>query len=177
MNKTNKEKNDRQGGETLFKENYDRLFRYVRSRLANDADAQELTQEAYLRLIRISRKELIKHPQAYLYRIASNLVSELFGKELSPAQREDEKALDEMSTSDVSVEESAERTRRLQKLDKALNELPPKCKAVLILRTHKGMTSKETAECLGISVSMVKKYMSKGIAHCRKRMRWSMKQV
>jgi|APSaa5957512535_1039671.scaffolds.fasta_scaffold244328_1 DNA-directed RNA polymerase specialized sigma24 family protein len=50
----------------LFTEHRERLHRYLRSRLANDADAQELAQEAFLRLLRISRTELIKHPQAYL---------------------------------------------------------------------------------------------------------------
>ena len=62
----------------LFTEHRERLHLYLRSRLANDADAQELAQEAYLRLLRISRTELIKHPQTYLYRIASNLIKRFY---------------------------------------------------------------------------------------------------
>jgi RNA polymerase sigma-70 factor (ECF subfamily) len=47
----------------LFADHRDRLQQYLRSRLANEDDAAELAQEAYLRLLRVKRADLIRHPE------------------------------------------------------------------------------------------------------------------
>ena len=162
---------------SLFTEHRERLHLYLRSRLANDADAQELAQEAYLRLLRISRTVLIKHPQTYLYRIASNLINDLYGRQLTPDQQVGEEVLNNLESSELSPEQCLERRRQLQQIEQALSELPPKCRAVVTLRGRQGMTSLEVAERLGISTNTVKKYMTRGVAHCRKRIRWSMDET
>ena len=77
----------------------------------------------------------------------------------------------------MSPEQCLERRRQLQQIEQALSELPPKCRAVVTLRGRQGMTSLEVAERLGISTNTVKKYMTKGVAHCRKRIRWSMDET
>lgn len=155
--------------ELLF-DNRDRLHRYLRARLKSDADAQELSQEAYLRLLRVSRKKLIKHPQTYLFRIAANLVYELYNAILPVEKRADEKELMGLEASDPAPDEMLARQRQLQQVEAALRELPPKCRAVVTMRSRQGMTSREVAARLGVSTEMVKKYMATGIAHCRKRL-------
>ena len=57
----------------LFTDHRDRLQQYLRARLTSADDAAELAQEAYLRMLRVKRADLIRHPQAYLFRIANNL--------------------------------------------------------------------------------------------------------
>ena len=52
------------------------LVRYLRSRLPSEDDAQDLAQEAYVRLLRLSDDHMIQHPETYLFRIPSNLVHE-----------------------------------------------------------------------------------------------------
>jgi len=155
----------------LFTKHRSRLQQYLYSRLNNEADAQELAQEAYLRLLRISEKKLIRHPQSYLYRIATNLVYELYAVNLPANQRLGEATLEELEDPMVPLEETVERRRHLQRVDKALSELSPKCQAVVNMRSRQGMTNKEIATKLDISVEMVKKYMANGVAHCRKRLR------
>ncbi len=155
----------------LFTDHRDRLQSYLRTRLDSEADAQELAQEAYLRVLRINNKQLIRHPQTYLYRIAINLVHELYAHRLPPQQRLGETAVAELEDPGPSTEETAERRRQLQQVDRALSELSPKCRAVVTMRSRQGMSNKEVAERLGVSVGMVKKYMTKGVAHCRKRLR------
>lgn len=155
----------------LFTDHRDRLQSYLRARLESEADAQELAQEAYLRVLRINNKQLIRHPQTYLYRIAMNLVHELYADRLPPHQRLGETALADVEDPGPSAEEVAERRRQLQQVERALSELSPKCRAVVTLRSRHGMTNKEVAAQIGVSVEMVKKYMAKGVAHCRKRLR------
>lgn len=154
-----------------FTEHRDRLQNYLCARLDCEADAQELAQEAYLRVLRISDKQLIRHPQAYLYRIAINLVHELYANKVPQQQPIGESGLADIEDPGPLPDEVTERSRQLQQVERALSELPPKCRAVVTMRCRQGMTNKEVAAELGLSVHMVKKYMTKGIAHCRKRLR------
>src|SRR5438552_11061185 len=52
------------------------LIRFIAKRVRTLADARDLAQEAYVRLLRMQRKDLIRHPRAYLYRIAANVLYE-----------------------------------------------------------------------------------------------------
>jgi hypothetical protein len=52
------------------------LRRYLSQRIGNRAEAEDLSQEIYLRLLRIERKDLIRSPEALLFRVASNAVYE-----------------------------------------------------------------------------------------------------
>ena len=57
---------------------YVRLLRFLGARLPNEQDAQELAQEAYLRMLRVSDANLIRDPAAYLFRIARGLLQEWY---------------------------------------------------------------------------------------------------
>src|ERR1700756_288112 len=52
------------------------LVRFIARRLRSVADARDLAHEAYVRLLRVKRKDLIRDPRAYLYRTPANLLYE-----------------------------------------------------------------------------------------------------
>ena len=62
--------------ERLFAEHRGALQAFFRRRIRSQADAPDLTQEVYLRMLRISDQEAIRDPRLYLYTIANNLVKE-----------------------------------------------------------------------------------------------------
>ena len=64
----------------LFADGQNDLVRYLASRLPNIDDARDITQEAYLRLLRLEKADLIRNPEAYLFRIATNLIYEYWLK-------------------------------------------------------------------------------------------------
>lgn len=164
-----REKRDPSGVGQLFLKHSDQLQRYLRKRLRNHDDAQELAQEAYLRLLRVNRDGYIRQPQAYLYRIARNLVHELYtGVPVDPLTNADD--LDTVVALDPTPEESADNFRRLKCIERAIKELPVKCQTVVRLSWQEGLTQQEIAEQLNISRSMVQKYLANGLAHCRKRL-------
>jgi RNA polymerase sigma-70 factor (ECF subfamily) len=146
----------------------ERVERFLRSKLANPADAQDLAQEAYLRLLRAKESQLIQDPVAYLFRIARNLVGEFYTKLPPPAA-----SLDNVDLADqgVTVEAQAESRQQIERLGEVLSHLSPKCRAALILHRRDGMTVSEIAEELQVSVGSVKKYLSQGLARCRIRLR------
>lgn len=62
--------------EGVVQRNDQDLKRYLSQRVANRAEAEDLAQEIYLRLLRIERQDLIRSPEALLFRVASNAVFE-----------------------------------------------------------------------------------------------------
>src|SRR6202030_2609247 len=62
--------------ERLFAEHRGALQAFFRRRNRGKADAPDLAQEVYLRMLRISDQEAIRNPVLYLYTVANNLVKE-----------------------------------------------------------------------------------------------------
>jgi len=146
-----------------------RLHKFLVSKLPQQEDAQDIMQEAYLRLIRIRQQDLIRDPEAYLFRIASNLVGEFFHKQnKQPAQIEFNEITENNTFGDEgSFAQNMSNRAELQKLDNMLSTLPPLYKAVVILRKRDGLTHDEIAERLDISTNTVHKYMTRALAKCR----------
>lgn len=147
---------------------YDRLLRFMGARLANERDAEELTQEAYVRLLRASNSRLIDDPVAYLFRIARNLLHEWYASRPPPNEPLEEH---ELRDAGLSVEDLAHISQQMDRLEDVLNHLAPKCRAAIVMHRRDGMTYDEIAAELGVSSSMVKKYLSQGLARCRTSMR------
>jgi RNA polymerase sigma factor (sigma-70 family) len=148
------------------------LLRYLRRRLRNSADARDIAQETYARLLRMDEVEAIRDPQAYLFRIAANLAYE---HEL--AQRRERARLDEPPLIDdlerltpMPLEEQADLAAHMARLNRAMARLSPKSRAALVLHRRDGLTYEEIAQRLDTSVHMVKKYIASGLEHCRARM-------
>lgn len=157
--------------EGLANNNGSDLIRFIVRRVRTREDARDLAQEVYVRLLRMERKELIRHPRAYLYRIAANVLYEFELKRkadfLGFSRWSDEQRDDSVGGYGESEgEDPALRSR----LEGVLAELSPKCRAVLILHRRDGMTYEEIGVKIGISASMVKKYLKQGLRHCRERL-------
>ncbi len=151
----------------LASEHGEDLLRFLARRARNTADAREVAQEVYVRLLRMERKDRIRNPRAYLYRVAVNLLHEYELKRRAesdglrgwvPEQLVDAAAL--------RAEGDAEAQIIGRRLQAVLGELPVKCRAVLVMHRRDGMTCDEIAAKLGISRSMVKRYLGNGLRHC-----------
>ena len=146
---------------------------YLANRVANPDDARELAQEAFLRLLRIDNPEFIQQPEAYLFRIAVNLAYEYRMKQkASPfdpyAVVADE---DEALMTPKTTEELAILRQRIECVENALGSMAPRAQAALIYHRRDGMTYAEIAERLGVSTSMVKKYLHAALIQCRESLR------
>lgn len=62
--------------ERLFAEQRGGLQAFFQGRTRSKADAPDLGQEVYLRMLRIRDREVIRNPVHYLYTVANNLVKE-----------------------------------------------------------------------------------------------------
>lgn len=141
------------------------LLRFLRARLSCAADAEDLAQEVYLRLLRVKDTSQIHNRRAYVLRVAANIVMEwrmLCRNKLTHTPD----PLDYMADAN-DTEHQAWLEQQTAELEAALASLTPKCRAVLIMHRRDRYTMKEIGEHMGISVSMVKKYLVKGLSVCQ----------
>ncbi|MDD9999238.1 MAG: sigma-70 family RNA polymerase sigma factor [Rhodospirillaceae bacterium] len=142
------------------------LVQYLRLRLPSEEDAKDLTQEAYLRLLRLKEGHLIRNPEAYLFRIASNLVYE-FWLEAKPGWLDSGSDPDQLPSRGQTPDELADHEQAMDDLKRALAVLPPLQRNVILLHRRDGKTYEEIARELGISRDMVKKHLTKALVRCR----------
>ena len=152
-------------------EHQGRLYRYLRRRLHNEQDAQDLAQEVFLRLLRVTRADLVADPQAYLYRVARNLVYEQNCR-IPPANNcADDTELAKLVDPQLSPETAADRATSAALIERVMSELSPRNQAILLLFCQRGLSQREIADQVGLSKSMVQKCLSQALTHCRKRLR------
>jgi RNA polymerase sigma factor (sigma-70 family) len=158
--------------ERLFSENRSKLQSFFRRRIRSSADAPDLVQEVYLRMLRISDKEAIRNPLFYLYTVANNLVKEHAALEHRQAAGIDieEAPHHEALETSPAFDSHLDTARRAERLKVVLAQLRPKCRAALVLRFTHGLSYRAIALHLGVSPQMAKKYTAQGLNHCQRRM-------
>ena len=153
----------------LVEEHGTKLTRFVAKRVKRASDAHDLAQQAYVRLLEADRQDLIRNAPAYLYRIAANLAYE---HELRRRLETDgsRKLLPEIESAFDEAFAGAHSAEIAQRMTEVLKELPPKCKAVVLMHRRDGMTYAEMAAQLQISERMVGKYLHDGLEYCCQRL-------
>jgi RNA polymerase sigma-70 factor (ECF subfamily) len=158
--------------ERLFGEHRAALQMFFRQRIRMKADAADLAQEVYLRMLRIKDPEAIRNPVHYLYTVASNLVKEhavLDRRQASGIDIDDAPAFEQLETL-PEFDGELDSAQRLARLGVVLQQLRPKCRAAMELRFTHGLSFREIAAHLEVSPQMAKKYVAQGLSHCRRRL-------
>ena len=129
------------------------------------ADIDDIAQEVFLRVLRYDRAELVEHPQAYLFKIATNVSAEWA---LRSSQRlpHDSAWLDEL-VDGLSPETELEREGAGEHLRQAIQTLPARAREILRLHFGEGLTHPEIASTLGVTRKIVKRDMARAYAALR----------
>jgi RNA polymerase sigma-70 factor (ECF subfamily) len=154
---------------TLAAQYGQRLRRFLSKRTRNAADVSDLAQEVFLRLMRVQQHEIIRSPEAYLFTVASHVAHQHTLRETSVPNTVDITTVlaDLNLVSPDDPAESADTQQRLQSLQRAIDRLPPKLSATLLLHRHGGYTIEEIGERLGVARVTAKKYLKQALLHCR----------
>ncbi|TWT14793.1 RNA polymerase sigma factor [Reyranella sp. CPCC 100927] len=154
----------------VFTEQRDALTRFLARRLGNDATAEDLTQEAWLR-IASGGAPAIANPRAYLFRIAANLaVDHQRSEARRPLAAGEIDAL--LDVPDEAPDASAIAASRdeLAFLQRALDELPARRRAIFLAARLGAQTHREIAERHGISTRAVEINVQRALEHCARRL-------
>jgi len=160
----------------LFADHAGALQAFFRRRVRERGDADDLTQEVYLRLLRTQVSEIL-NPEAYLFTVANNLVKEQFVMRRRDQERVDlthpgiTEALRMQSLlADADRIYGMELEAQVRGLRAVLPQLPPRSQLVLAMAFDGNLSHQEIADRLNISKTMVRKLLVQAIARCRKRM-------
>lgn len=147
----------------LYRAESPRLVRILSRQTRCADDAHDLVQDVFFRLARLGGQgSLLERPQAYLRRIAANLL-----KDRAKSAARQSAALhvvaDEEMLPAVDPHRILESRDMLRRLEAAIMRLRPKTREVFMAHRMEGLTYAEIAERTGLSIKGVEKQMSKAL--------------
>jgi len=140
---------------------YSRLvYRIAYAALRSHHDAEDATQETFLRVLRYSRKlATVENPKTWLARIAWRVAvdrSQQRGRRREIPIEDPERPTNEMPSSDASADDAMHGSQVGALLELLIAALPEKLREPLILSTVEEMSPREVAATLGISEAAVR---------------------
>jgi RNA polymerase sigma factor (sigma-70 family) len=170
---------DRQISEVIT-EQRSRLRNFIRKRVSNEADAEDLLQEVFYELVEANRLLMpIEHVTGWLFRVARNRITDLFRKKkavtFSDAAVEDEAGkllqIEDLLPSPAAGPEALYvRHVLLEELEFALAELPDEQREVFVAHELEGRSFKELSAESGVSVNTLLSRKRYAVLHLRERL-------
>lgn len=153
----------------LFREHNAALLRFTAAKLGSEHEAREVAQEAYVRLLQLDHRQTIGFLRAYLFKTAANLAADrLRARQRSPAHVT--LSEEDIFGFDLCPERQCAGEEMVSVIERALAELPEKCRRGLLLYRVEGLSRAEIAQELGIGERMVRLYMARALEHLRRRL-------
>lgn len=158
-----------------------RLRNFVRGRVADAADAEDILQDVLFELVESYRlPRPVEHVGAWLFRVARNRIIDFFRKQRpealvdvagAGADESELGAIEELLPSTAAGPEAHfARAVLIEELDAALNELPPEQREVFVAHEIEGKSFKEIAARTGIGVNTLLSRKHYAVLHLRRRL-------
>ena len=158
-----------------------RLRSFIRKRVPNEADVEDLLQEVFFELVEATRLLMpIDFVTGWLFRVARNRITDLFRKK-KPMSFTDASAWDEdgelLSIEDLlpSPEAGPEalfaRNVLFYELEPALAELPAEQREVFVAHELEGRSFKELSAATGVNINTLLSRKRHAVLHLRERLR------
>jgi RNA polymerase sigma factor (sigma-70 family) len=150
--------------ERLFRSEAPGLTRFVRSRIGKEEEVHDLVQEAFVCLAAARPHVLLERPEAYLQRIARNLVFDRYrraGRVRRPTLVPVDEALSVAvpPQQEWAIEADDARSRYIAVLD----TLPPRTRAIFLLNRVEGLSYADIAMRLDLTVKTIEYHMSRAL--------------
>ena len=149
------------------------LVRYLSKKTQNNEDANDLAQEAFLRMHTFQQTRELDNAKAFLFKTANNLLIDQVRRAKVHNKYLDFEMLIEQSDEGVDkYSPSAERTvcaeQELAQIYKAVDLMPEKVKQAFLMHRGSDMTYPQIAMEMDVSTSMVEKYIVQALKFLRK---------
>jgi len=131
----------------LYRNHVGEVYRYAYAVLGNHADAEDVTQTAFVNALRaLERGERPRKPGNWLLAIAHNVIRQRWRQERARPQETE-------LVDDVALPQPDEDSPALADVVRALQRIPPSQREALVMRELEGRSYREIAEILGLSAS------------------------
>lgn len=152
-----------------------RLRNFIRRRVADPGDAEDILQDVFYELVAAYRlMQPVEQVGAWLFRVARNRIVDLFRKRKREAGATDSEEMlrweDLLPSPDAGPEALFARGVLMDELDAALDELPEEQREVFIAHEIDGRSFKELAAETGLSVNTLLSRKHYAVLHLRHRL-------
>jgi RNA polymerase sigma factor (sigma-70 family) len=165
----------------IIAEERSRLRNFIRKRVPNQADVEDLLQEVFFEVVEANRlMEPVERWSAWMFKVARNRIIDLFRKKRREALESDPvtvsgrgRALppeDALPSPDAGPAEAYARAVLVDELEEALAELPQEQREVFIAHEIEGSSFKEIAARTGVSVNTLLSRKHYAVLHLRRRL-------
>jgi RNA polymerase sigma factor (sigma-70 family) len=164
----------------VVKREQTRLRNFIRRRVADPRDAEDILQDVFYKLVEANRLLMpIDHVTGWLFRVAGNRITDLFRKK-KPESFSDAAATDDddellhfedlLPSPDAGPEALYARNVLLEELELAVDELPDEQREVFVAHELEGLSFKEMAARTGVSVNTLLSRKRYAVLHLRERL-------
>jgi RNA polymerase sigma factor (sigma-70 family) len=170
---------DQQISEAIEREKT-RLRNFIRRRVADQSDAEDILQEVFYELVEAYRMmKPVEQVTAWLFRVARNRITDLFRSKKRVASTETSVRTEDgeefqwedlLPSPDAGPESAYARSVLLGEMDAALDELPEEQREVFIAHELLGYSFKELAEQTGVAVNTLLSRKHYAVLHLRERL-------
>lgn len=152
----------------LFNKYKDRLYRFAFSLLKNSEDSKEIVQEAFFRIWKKRNQiDSTKSFKSFLFSVSYNLIVDQLRLRLK--DQEYRKFLEAYFESQkLELTSNYDYDKIVEQIRHAVDELPSKRKQIYTLSRHLGLSHKEIAERMGITVKTVENQITLALKHLKK---------
>ena len=163
----------------VVKREQSRLRNFIRRRVPDPRDAEDILQDVFYELVEANRLLMpIEHVTGWLFRVARNRITDLFRKkkpsfsETAVADEDDEllQLEDLLPSPDAGPEALYARNVLLDELELAVDELPAEQREVFVAHELEGRSFKEMAAETGVSVNTLLSRKRYAVLHLRERL-------
>lgn len=139
----------------LYDTHVDKIYRYVIHRVPTVEDAEDVTAEVFLNMVkRLPDYQITGAPfEAWLYRIASSRVADFYRR---AGRRPEVELTENLNAYDPLPDEQVQRQEEIEAARAALQELNEDQQMILFLRFRERKSHEEVAEALGKTVDAVR---------------------
>ncbi|HEX6260632.1 MAG TPA: sigma-70 family RNA polymerase sigma factor [Woeseiaceae bacterium] len=164
----------------VFRREQSRLRNFIRRRVPDPRDAEDILQDVFYKLVEANRLLMpIEHVTGWLFRVARNRIIDLFRKKrpenfshAAVADEEDELLLleDLLPSPDAGPEALYARSVLLGEIERAIDELPEDQREVFVAHELEGRSFREMAAETGVSVNTLLSRKRYAVRHLRERL-------
>lgn len=154
----------------FFSQRYADLKRGLVRLLGSDDLAGDALQDTWLRLRRLEGQAPVLNPRAFLLRMAVNIALNNLRSESRAVPRTEVDDLLEIADPAAGPERSAEARSEVQALARIIEGMPARRRDILLLVRWEGLSQKEVAERLGVSVRVVEHEVKRAQDYCAARL-------
>lgn len=161
--------------EWLYRSHYGGLFNWLQYKLGNASHAADLAHDTFVRMLARGPSGYptlgeLREPRAYLRTIARGLVIDHWRRE-ALEQAYLEVLAQQPEACSPSEEERAIILDSLEQIARLLDALKPKVRTAFLLAQIEGMGYAEIADCMGVSLRTVERYVADALFRCHRALR------